>query len=52
MVFIRLSISIGATASLIIQVAFVEAERYFDTIFESGKIFLIVGDRGCGGVGL
>ena len=37
----RSLISAGATASLSIQVAFVEVEWYFDAIFESGKIFLI-----------
>ena len=40
-----LLISIGATASFNIQVAFVEAEWYFDAILESGKIFLMVGDK-------
>ena len=41
----RLLISMGATASLSIQVAFVEAEWYFKAILEFGKIFLIVGDK-------
>jgi len=35
----------GASASLSIQVAFVDPEWYFKAIFESGKTFLIVGDK-------
>ena len=33
----RLLINVGATASLSIQVAFVEAEWYFNAILESGN---------------
>ena len=39
----RLLISIGATASFNIHVAFVEAEWYLDAILRPGKIFLMVG---------
>jgi len=41
----RSLISMGASASLSIQVAFVEAEWCFKAIYESGKTFLIVGDK-------
>ena len=40
----QLTLQVGATAPFSMQVAFVDAEWYFEASMESGKTFLIVGD--------